>query len=126
MLDVLSMIPFLWGCGRPPEPPVRPPPLAERKLEPRAVPLTKVPRMGPLSGAVALLKVGHGGYTGHELYVDGKARGTLPVDLVLEHGPHTFEILVGPGERLVLERDIEPGYGIRRLDLADPPAVEIR
>ena len=74
----------------------------------------------PLSTSVAILKIHHRSYPGHELFIDGEPRGELPVDAVLTHGMHRFEVQTGPGNRLRIDRLIEPGQGIRFLELGEP------
>lgn len=83
---------------------------------------------GPMATQVAMLKVYHPRFRARELYIDGRYRGQLPVDVVLPFGAHTFEVQIGPGDRLVLEAEIEPSLqGVRKFDLEAleaPGAVE--
>lgn len=111
------------GCAASPEERPAPEPESESPL-PTERKLVQVPMDGPklpLTAQVALLKIGHYRYSGHELFIDGKNRGTLPLDTTLTFGPHTFEILVGPGDKLKIERVIERAPGYRLLDLASEP-----
>lgn len=58
------------------------------------------------------------GYEGHELFVDGESVGVLPVTKGLEVGPHTFEVLVGPGDKIAVEKRVVAKPGILVLELS--------
>lgn len=92
-------------------------PLAGCAPEPPPPPVPQVSR-APLTAQVAVLRIRHDAYAGRELFIDGRPRGPLPVDATLPFGPHRFEILVGPGERLRFDREVEQRVGIQQLDLA--------
>lgn len=99
----------------PEETPVRPR-LMPQKLDP-IEPGSRTNQ--PLTGQIALLRIGHYKYSGHELFVDGQPRGPLPLDTTLTFGTHRFEILVGPGDRLLIEKEVKRTYGMQLFDLAE-------
>jgi hypothetical protein len=58
------------------------------------------------------------GLEGHELFIDGQNVGVLPHTTPLKVGPHKFEVLVGPGDRIEVEKHVVPKPGILLLELS--------
>ena len=68
---------------------------------------------------IGKIRITHRLYQDYALYIDGKYRGRIPVDAVLKVGDHTFEVLVGPGDRLPFEHAIEFHPNVQMLHLGD-------
>ena len=58
------------------------------------------------------------GFDKKELFIDGESVGVLPISLPLDIGDHTFEVLVGPGDKVAVERKVVAKPGILVLELS--------
>ena len=113
----------MCACAGSSDPPAAPPPPTPEARSPFGGQLTARTAKRPTINRdkIAPLQIMHRRYEGRELYIDGEPRGPLPVTATLLGGSHTFEILVGPGDRVGFERQITPVLGFRVLDLGKEP-----
>lgn len=115
----------ILACGEQPEPvqpeepsPSEPPTVQLGEDGPKLVPKRFGNRIQNSKPDEPVAFLSWRGYEGHELFIDGESVGVLPMTKPLKVGDHTFEVLVGPGDKIAVERRVIPKPGILVLELS--------